>query len=96
MLYPRPGRGYENPPGPPHQPQQPQSQASRMPVPLVFEPPARVRWEYHVVAIDPREQEPLTEAQAAELGAEGWLLAAVLETHTGRPSIHYYFVRAAE
>ena len=72
--------------------------APRPPVPIVFEPAARTAWEYRVVVIDTREEEPLTEAQAAELGAEGWLLAAVLDhTPSGRPGgrLHYYFVRAA-
>lgn len=87
-----PGFWNENPPTP----QQPQ--APRLPVPMVFEPAARTEWEYRVVVIDTREEEPLTEAQATELGGEGWLLAAVLDqTGSGRPGgrLHYYFVRAA-
>jgi hypothetical protein len=80
----------------PPTPQPPQ--APRMPVPMVYEPATRTAWEYRVVVIDAREEEPLTEAQAAELGAEGWLLAAVLDrTDSGRSGgrLHYYFVRPA-
>ncbi len=86
-----PGFWNESPPTPQH------PQAPRLPVPMVFEPPTRTAWEYRVVVVDPREEEPLTEAQAAELGAEGWMLAAVLDHTGGRPGgrLHYYFVRAA-
>jgi hypothetical protein len=66
------------------------------PLPIVFEPAERARWEYHVVALDPREDAPLDQAGVASLGEEGWLLAAVLDL-SGQPHgrIHYYFVRAA-
>ena len=82
---------------PPHPPGMPSTQRATLPVPMIFEEAPRARWEYHVVALDPREQEPLDEAQLTELGAEGWLLAAVLEGASGRPHphIYYYFVRAA-
>lgn len=70
-----------------------------MPLPIVFETgeAARTRWEYRVVVVDPREEDPLGEPRLSELGAEGWLLASVLEVPTGRsvPRLHYYFVRAA-
>jgi hypothetical protein len=67
------------------------------PLPIVFEQAARIRWEYHVVTLDPREEEPLDAARAGELGAEGWLLASVLDL-TGQPHgrLHYHFVRAAQ
>jgi hypothetical protein len=73
------------------------SQHPTLPVPMIFEEAPRPRWEYHVVAIDPREDEPLDETFLASLGAEGWLLAAVLDGASGRPHarICYYFVRAA-
>ncbi len=81
-------------------PQRPQSPPRpTMPVPMIFEraETPRARWEYRVVVVDPREQDPVDEAQLAELGAEGWLLAAVLEGASGRPGtrLYYYFVRAA-
>ena len=70
-----------------------------MPLPIVFDSSeaVRTRWEYQVVVVDPREEEPLGEARLHELGAEGWLLASVLEAPTGRsvPRLYYYFVRAA-
>jgi hypothetical protein len=66
-----------------------------IPAPMVFEPPEPQHWAYHVVRIDPREDEPLDEALLNALGAEGWLLAGVLEPQTGRPHLYYYFVRAA-
>ena len=63
---------------------------------MVFEPASRPTWEYRVVTVDPREDEPLGEARMAELGTEGWLLAAVLD-HTSQPRgrVYYYFVRTA-
>jgi hypothetical protein len=64
---------------------------------MVFEPASRPKWEYRVITVDPREEEPLTEARLAEVGTEGWLLAAVVDL-TSQPHgrLHYYFVRAAE
>jgi hypothetical protein len=80
-------------------PDMPGRQGSAMPTPIVFErvPPERTPWEYSVVTLDPREEEPLTEARLAELGKEGWLLVSILP----HPSVHavsrlsYYFVRPA-
>jgi hypothetical protein len=68
-----------------------------VPTPVVFEPMAPQKWEYHVARIDTREQAPLDEDALGALGAEGWLLAGVL-TLPGRadaPYLLYYFVRAA-
>jgi hypothetical protein len=64
---------------------------------MVFEPASAPKWEYRVVTVDPREEEPLTEARLSELGAEGWLLAAVVDL-AGHPRgrIFYYFVRSAQ
>jgi hypothetical protein len=69
-----------------------------LPMPVVFERAEPQRWEYHVVTIDPREDEPLDEAVLGKLGAEGWLLAGVLPYPTGSASakIVYYFVRSAD
>ena len=83
---------YQDPPA--HQtPQRPS-----LPLPMIFEPAARQRWEYRVVVVDPREEEPLGEERAAELGADGWLLAAVVQIPGERwaGKLHYYFVRTAE
>jgi hypothetical protein len=68
------------------------------PTPIVFEPAAPARWEYHVVALDPREDEPLDEQSLTALGGEGWLLANVLTIPGGQTisRIYYYFVRQAE
>jgi hypothetical protein len=63
---------------------------------MVFEPASRPNWEYRVITVDPREEEPLGEARMAELGGEGWLLAAVMDLASqphGR--LYYYFVRTA-
>jgi hypothetical protein len=64
---------------------------------MVFEPASRPKWEYRVVTVDPREEEPLGEARMAELGAEGWLLASFADL-AGHPRgrLFYYFVRPAE
>jgi hypothetical protein len=75
------------------------SQRPFMPLPVVFDADeaARTRWEYRVVVVDPREEEPLGEARLSELGTDGWLLASVLDVPTARavPRLYYYFVRAA-
>ena len=76
---------------------EPAHTASPMPTPIVFERTEPQRWEYHVVTIDPREEAPLDEARLGELGAEGWLLAAVLQFPTGAAPTRllYHFVRSA-
>lgn len=68
------------------------------PLPIVYEPAEPAQWEYHVVSIDPREDEPLDETALAALGADGWLLAGILPSPAGEPKarIHYYFVRHAQ
>lgn len=72
--------------------------ASPPPTPIVFERAEPPRWEYRVVAIDPREDEPLDEKALASLGSEGWLLANILTLPSGQTisRIYYYFVRQAE
>jgi hypothetical protein len=93
MIVPSHRMAFQEPP----QPQRTPPQRPPLPVPMIFEEAPRARWEYHVVALDPREQEPLDEAQLVELGADGWLLAAVLDGANGRPHtrLYYYFVRTA-
>lgn len=67
--------------------------------PMLFVPAPKdpQRWEYHVVVVDAREEEPLDEAALAALGADGWLLAGVVQSATGFTAgkLYYYFVRAA-
>ncbi len=67
------------------------------PLPIIYEPAEPAQWQYHVVSIDPREDEPLDERALAALGADGWLLAGILPPSPGSSSarIHYYFVRPA-
>ena len=69
---------------------------SPLPTPVVFDhtEPPHAHWEYHTVAVDLRETEPLDAAALNVLGQEGWLLAGLIED--GRRSrLHYHFVRAA-
>jgi hypothetical protein len=49
-------------------------------VPMVYEqvPVEPVHWEYHVLAVDTREEDLPDAAQLNELGAQGWLLVGVL------------------
>lgn len=79
---------------------EPQGQSPSLAVPIIFEKveTPRARWEYHVVTIDPREQEPLGEAELAALGGEGWLLAGILPHPSERVTsrVSYYFVRQAD
>ncbi len=77
---------------------EPPHTAQSLPMPVVFERAEPQRWAYHVVTIDPREDEPLDETVLTRLGGEGWLLAGVLPYPTGNVSMKlvYYFVRAAD
>jgi hypothetical protein len=69
-----------------------------LPMPVVFDRAEPQRWAYHVLTIDPREDEPLDETLLGKLGAEGWLLAGVVPYPAGANAnkIVYYFVRAAD
>jgi hypothetical protein len=73
-------------------------QSIALPLPMVFEPAPQPKWEYHTVALDPREEPPLDETQLSELGKDGWLLAGIVEFPGGErvTRIMYYFVRLAE
>ena len=53
-------------------------------VPMVYEqlPVEPVRWEYHVMAVDTREMDVPDTVQLNELGAQGWLLAGILDQRT--------------
>jgi hypothetical protein len=68
-------------------------------VPTVYEKetPQILRWEYHVLAIDPREAALPDAEQLNALGQDGWILVEVLdERATGRGSlVYYYFTRQA-
>ncbi|HEX8731531.1 MAG TPA: hypothetical protein VF725_05665 [Ktedonobacterales bacterium] len=78
---------------------QPTSQPFGLPLPIVYEQTSeRVRWEYHVVSVDLREEPPLDEERLAALGAEGWLLAGIVplpDTREATRTLIYYFVRQA-
>src|SRR5689334_6280598 len=69
-------------------------------IPTVYEKekPQIVRWEYHVLAIDPREASLPDAEQLNALGQDGWILVEVLdERATGRGSlVYYYFTRQAQ
>ena len=68
-----------------------------MPLPIVYEnvPVEPVRWEYHVLTIDTREEALPDAALLNELGNEGWLFVGVLDEKTNERTVlvHYYFVR---
>ena len=68
------------------------------PMPIVYERADPPKWEYRLVTIDPREDEPLTEEALAALGSDGWLLANILTLPDGQiiSRIYYYFVRQAQ
>jgi hypothetical protein len=67
------------------------------PLPIIYEPAEPSRWQYRVVTIDPREDEPLDEEALATIGADGWLLAGILPqpAHGQEIRVYYYFVRPA-
>lgn len=80
------GLGFEQNPPPPFS----------VPTPIVYERVTEPqRWEYHSVAIDPREDEPLDERALNALGAEGWLLVSVIQPAAGDGAnkLIYYFMR---
>ena len=78
----------------------PFGQGSSLPMPIIYErvESALQKWDYKVVTIDPREELPLDDQRLAALGAEGWLLAGILQHPSERTvsRVSYYFVRASE
>jgi hypothetical protein len=66
-------------------------------IPTVYEKetPQVLRWEYHVLVIDPREATLPDAEKLNALGQEGWILVGLLdERATGRGSlVYYYFTR---
>lgn len=75
-------------------------QGPSLPMPIIYErvESALQKWDYKVVTIDPREELPLDEQRLAAIGAEGWLLAGILQHPSERAvsRVSYYFVRASE
>ena len=74
-----------------------QTERSALFIPRVYESAAAPSWEYHVMSVDPREEELPGEEQLNELGQSGWLLIGMLdERATGKGShVYYYFTRSA-
>lgn len=69
-----------------------------VPMPIVYERVSEpTRWEYHSVAIDLREDEPLDESALNALGADGWMLVSVSQPASKSESawLIYYFMRPA-
>ena len=64
-------------------------------VPTVYEESAvePLRWKYHVLTIDTREQDLPSETTLNELGQAGWILVGLLdERATGREAkVYFYF-----
>lgn len=69
-------------------------------VPTVYEDSAvpPLRWKYHVLTVDTREQDLPSETTLNELGQEGWILVGLLdERATGRGAkAYYYFARQSD
>jgi hypothetical protein len=66
-------------------------------IPMIYEPApsAPLRWEYHVLTVDPQEASLPDADRLNVFGSEGWVLVSLLdERMTGKGKlIHYYFVR---
>ncbi len=64
-------------------------------VPMVYEnvEPVPMRWEYHVLTVDTREQAVPDASQMNELGGKGWILVNVLNVSA---TVSFYFVRQIE
>ena len=70
-----------------------------VPTPIVYERIAEPqRWEYHSVAVDLREDEPLDERALNALGGEGWMLVSVTQpaSRGDAARLLYYFMRPAQ
>lgn len=78
---------------------QPTPQPFGLPMPIVYERVAeKVHWEYRVITVDLREEPPLDEERMGAIGADGWLLADIVQLPDAREAIRtliYYFVRQA-
>ena len=64
-------------------------------IPMVYEKPEPMRWEYHVLTIDRREHSLVDAERLNKLGREGWILAGILDEKEKGSLVHYYFVRQA-
>ena len=68
--------------------------------PVVYErtKPERRRWQYRVLTVDIRCEEPLSESRLNELGGDGWLLVGAPAYPLGERAavVVYCFVRAAD
>ena len=69
-------------------------------IPMIYEsvPTTPLRWEYHVLTLDPQEVSLPDTHQLNSFGREGWVMIGLLdERMTGKGKvIHYYFVRQAK
>ena len=63
------------------------------PLPIVYERADPLRWDYRVVAVHVPEEPLLDEQRLSALGAEGWLLAGIVESRNVLPVVTYYFVQ---
>lgn len=63
-------------------------------VPMVYErvDETPLRWEYHVLNVDTREQELPDATTLNELGSKGWILASVV-SQPDSTHVFFYFVR---
>ena len=63
-------------------------------VPMVYErvDDTPLRWEYHVLSVDTREQELRDAVALNELGSKGWILAGVVP-QPDSTYVFFYFVR---
>ncbi len=67
-------------------------------IPTVYTSAPPVRWEYHVLSVDPREAALPDSEQFNTLGREGWILAGLLDERLSGAGkiVHYYFVRQTQ
>jgi hypothetical protein len=67
-------------------------------IPIVYKELPPIRWEYHVLSLDPHEAALPDSSRLNELGREGWILAGQLDERAGNAGklVHYYFVRQAQ
>lgn len=70
---------------------------SSLPIPMIYEqvPVQQLKWEYHLLSIDPKEVEFASIEQLNALGREGWVLVSILDERAigNGSTVHYYFVR---
>lgn len=73
---------------------------SSLPIPTIYEsiPERQAKWEYHLLTINPSEDELPGAEQLNALGRDGWIMVSVLDERIAERGklVNYYFVRQVQ